>query len=85
MSTKEKDKLYTKDIKFKYARIKGDDNQTHEFLLMTNTEIIKKGAAIRPEGKDKGKPAFQYTNYVFEDYFIDLQTQREEKLKEIGL
>ena len=85
MSTKEIRRLYTKDIKFKYARITGDDNQTYEFLLMTNSEIIQKGAAIRPEGTNKGKPAFQYTNYVFEDYFIDMQTQRDDKLKELGI
>lgn len=85
ISTKEKDKLYTKNIKCKYARIKGEDNQTYEFLLMTNVEFIQKGAAIRPKGTDKGKPAFQYTNYIFEDYFIDLQTQRDDKLKELGL
>ena len=85
ITSKEINKLYTKKIKCKVATIKGDDGNRYNFLLMTNEEFIKKGAARRLKGRDKGKPVFKYTNDIFEDYFIDIQSQRDEKLKELGL
>jgi hypothetical protein len=86
ITTKEKDKLYTKKIKCKVATIKGDDDNEYEFLLMTNEEFIEKGAARRANGPFKGKPAFVFIlNNILEDYFIDIQTIRNEKLKLLGL
>jgi hypothetical protein len=88
INPKERDRLYTKKIKCKIAIIKSDDDIKYDFIYTTKKELIKLGADIirNTNLEDYGNPALIYTHSIMlEDYFIDIQSQRDEKLKALGL
>jgi hypothetical protein len=82
ISMGEIERLYTKKLDLPHALIKGDDNQTHHFCLSSYEEFYQMGAAVKGSG---GRPTFQYTVYLIDEYFDYRSIRREEKLKEIGI
>lgn len=81
ISMGEIERLYTKKLDLPHALIKGDDNQTHHFCLSSYEEFYQMGASV----KVSGRPAFQYTVYLIDEYFDYTVERRERKLLEIGI
>ena len=80
-------KLYIKELMLPHALIKGDDGQTNSFCLTSYEELYKMGAAVSKASNRtlRGKPAFEYTVRVIDEYFDYVQIRRDIKLSEIGI
>lgn len=70
-----------------HALIRGDDEQTISFCLTSYEELYKMGAAISKANNRnlRGKPAFEWTVRVIDEYFDYVQIRRDIKLSEIGI
>ena len=80
-------RLYIKEVMLPHALIRGDDGQTNSFCLTSYEELYKMGAAISKANNRtlRGKPAFEYTVRVIDEYFDYVQIRRDIKLSEIGI
>ena len=80
-------RLYIKEEILPHALIKGDDGQTNSFCLTSYEEFYKMGAAVSKANNRtlRGKPAFEWTVRVIDEYFDYVQIRRDIKLSEIGI
>ena len=80
-------RLYIKEEILPHALIKGDDGQTNSFCLTSYEEFYKMGAAVSKANNRtlRGKPAFESTVNVIDEYFNYAQIRRDIKLSEIGI
>jgi len=80
-------RLYIKEEILPHALIRGDDEQTISFCLTSYEELYKMGAAISKANNRnlRGKPAFEYTVRVIDEYFDYVQIRRDMRLSEIGI
>jgi len=80
-------RLYIKEEILTHALIKGDDGQTNSFCLTSYEEFYKMGAAVSKSNNRtlRGKPAFESTVNVIDEYFNYAQIRRDIKLSEIGI
>ena len=66
---------YTLKIELDYVNIQVDDNTIYNFITTTKKELIE----------EYGSCEFNSTTYFLEDYFIDIQEERDIKLKLLGI
>ena len=87
MKMEEVKRLYIKEVMLPHALIKGDDGQTNSFCLTSYEEFYKMGAAVSKANNRtlRGKPAFESTVNVIDEYFNYAQIRRDIKLSEIGI
>ena len=80
-------RLYIKEEILPHGFIKGDDGHTFSFCLTSYEEFYKMGAAVSKANNRnlRGKPAFEYTVRVIDEYFDYVQIRRDIKLSEIGI
>ena len=75
-------KRYTIKVKLPFIQVKGDDGNSYSMCTLTKEEILSLyDVAINKHGKI----AFNYTNYLVEEYFDFKEISRDKKLKELGL
>jgi hypothetical protein len=87
LTIEEVKRLYVKEVMVPHAIIKGDDVHTVAFCLTSYEEFYKMGAAISEARNNhlRGKPAFEHTVRVIDEYFDYVQIRRDKKLLEIGI
>jgi hypothetical protein len=87
ITSEEVTRLYIKEVMVPHAIIKGDDGHTFSFCLTSYEEFYKMGAAISEARNNhlRGKPAFEYTVRVIDEYFDYVHIRRDRKLSEIGI
>jgi hypothetical protein len=87
ITSEEVKRLYVKEVIVPHAIIKGDDVHTVAFCLTSYEEFYKMGAAISEARNNhlRGKPAFEHTVRVIDEYFDYAQIRRDRKLLEIGI
>lgn len=82
-------RLYIKEVMLPHALIKGDDGQTNSFCfcLTSYEEFYNMGAAVSKANNRnlRGKPAFEWTVRVIDEYFDYVQIRRDMRLSEIGI
>ena len=80
-------RLYIKEVMLPHALIKGDDGQTNSFCLTSYEELYNMGAAVSKASNRtlRGKPAFEWTVRVIDEYFDYVQIRRDMRLSEIGI
>ena len=78
-------KLYIKEVMLPHALIRGDDYQTISFCLTSYEELYKMGAAVSKANNRtlRGKPAFECTVRIIDEYFNYVQIRRDMRLSEI--
>lgn len=76
---------YAKKVDMPFAVIKGTDGQFNSFCLLSEGEVYNLGAVKNKDGNRKGRPSFNYTVHMIDDYFDYVQTRRDKILKELGI
>ena len=87
LTMEEVKRLYIKEVMLPHVLIKGDDGQTNSFCLTSYEELYKMGAAVSKANNRtlRGKPAFECTVRIIDEYFNYVQIRRDIKLSEIGI
>lgn len=81
----EVNKRFTKRVDIPFAFIRCSDNKINNFCLLSDKEVFDLGADIHKSGNYEGRPTFNYTVYMIDDYFDYLQTRRDIKLNKLGI
>ena len=85
LDMKEVHKRYAKKVDMPFGSVKCSDTQINSFCLLTDDEVYELGAVMNKDGNGKGRPGFNYTVYMIDDYFDYVQTRRDKKLNELGI
>ncbi len=85
LDMKEVHKRYAKKVDIPFANILCSDGQTNTFCLLSDDDVYALGAVKNKGGNREGRPGFNYTVHMIDDYFDYVQTRRDKKLKELGI